>query len=88
MFIANATQIARFTGKAAYANGAFHDAGAAKVNEAVVAKSGGKLPCYATPGKRTAFKWVSVGSSCVIARGEATKWLAGYGVDINEVEAA
>lgn len=58
------------------------------VNAAVLAKSGGKMPCYAIPGKRAAFKWVSVGSSAVIGRGVATSFLARVGVDINEVEAA
>jgi hypothetical protein len=61
---------------------------AATVNAAVVAKSGGKVPCYAINGKRVAFKWVSVGSSCVIGRGEAEKMLARVGVNIREVEAA
>jgi hypothetical protein len=58
------------------------------VNTAVLARSGGKMPCYAIPGKRTAFKWVSVGSSAVIGRGVAAGFLARVGVDINEVEAA
>lgn len=58
------------------------------VNAAIVEKSGGKLPCYAIPGKRVPFKWVSVGSSAVIGRGVAEGFLARVGVDINEVEAA
>jgi hypothetical protein len=51
-------------------------------------ESSGKVPCYAINGKRVAFKWVSIGSSCVIGRGEAERMLARVGVDINEVEAA
>lgn len=58
------------------------------VNQAVLAASNGKLPCYAIVGKRTAYKWVSVGSSAVIGRGEAANFLARVGVDINNVEAA
>lgn len=58
------------------------------VNHAVLTKSGGKMPCYAIPGKRAAFKWVSVGSSAVIGRGVAASFLARVGVDIEEVEAA
>lgn len=58
------------------------------VNAAVLAMSGGKMPCYAIPGKRAAFKWVSVGSSAVIGRGVAASFLARVGVDINEAEAA
>lgn len=81
MYIANATQIAKITDTAIYG-------AAATVNAALVAKSGGKVPCYAINGKRAAFKWVSVGSSCVISRGEAAKWLARFGANIDEVEAA
>lgn len=81
MVIANSSQIARFTNEGTYGV-------AAKVNAAAVAVSGGKLPCYAIPGKRAAFKWVSIGSKCVIGCGEATKWLARFGVDIASVEAA
>lgn len=89
MIIANAQQIERFIGNAAYTTGAMHDAEAAKVNAAVLKATNGKLPCYAArKGARGSFKWVSVGSSAVIARGEATKWLARFGVDINIVEAA
>lgn len=89
MIIANAAQIERFTGKAAYASGSFHNEEAAKINAAVFAATNGKLPCYASRrGKRGAVKWVSVGSSAVIARSEASNWLARYGADINAVEAA
>jgi len=86
MIVANKTEVAFFTGKTALSNGATMDPRSAAINEAVVAQSGGKLPCYATPGKR-AVKWVSVGSSCVISRGVAREWLARYGVDIDVVEA-
>lgn len=58
------------------------------VNAAVVAISGGRLPCYAIPGKRVPFKWVSVGSSAVISRSVAEGFLARVGVNIDEVEAA
>lgn len=88
MIIANAEQIERFTGRKAYPSGAFHNADAARVNAAAVAATGGKLPCYAIPGKRVGFKWVSVGSSAVIARGDAANRLAMRGADIAEVEAA
>ncbi|MBZ9921477.1 hypothetical protein LB579_27660 [Mesorhizobium sp. BR1-1-7] len=81
MYIANANQIAKITDASVYGE-------AAHVNAALVAKTGGKVPCYAINGKRTAYKWVSVGSSCVIGRGEAAKRLAQFGADINEVEAA
>ncbi len=86
MTIANKNQIALFTGEAAYNNGEFHDARCAQINKAVVAQCG-KLPCYATPGKR-AIKWVSIGSSCVISRGVAKQYLARCGVDIEQVEMA
>lgn len=79
MIIANQEQIAKFTNEAVYGD-------AAKVNAAVIAATGGKLPCYAINGKRAAFKWVSVGSSCVIGRGNAAEWLRRYGADINQVE--
>lgn len=84
MFIANKSQIEKFTGKVAYPSGKFHDDAAAKVNAAI----GAKLPCYAIPGKRVAFKWVSVGSSAVISRGVAASMLRAVGVDIEQVEAA
>lgn len=61
---------------------------AARVNAAILAASNGKVPCYAINGKRVAFKWVSVGSSAVIGRGEAEKMLARVGVNISDVEAA
>lgn len=80
MLIAHASQIAAFTNEAKYGD-------AAKVTAAVVKATGGKLPCYAVKGKRTAFKWVSIGSSAVISRGEAAKWLARLGADISRVEA-
>ena len=86
MIIANKYQIERFTGNSAYVSGIVHDAGAAKVNAAIVSACG-KLPCYAIKGKRSAFKWVSVGSSAVISRGVAKEWLSRYGVDIDAVEA-
>jgi hypothetical protein len=75
------------TGKVAYGSGMFHDAASAKVNAAVVAATGGELPCYAIAGKRVAFRWVSVGSSCVIGRGKAAPWLKWCGADIDQVEA-
>jgi hypothetical protein len=81
MFIANQTRIEKITDTAIYGD-------AATVNAALVAKTGGKVPCYAVKGKRTRVKWVSVGSSAVIARSEAAKWLARFGADINEMEAA
>ena len=59
-----------------------------KVNQAVMALSGGKLPCYAIPGKRVPFKWVSIGSSAVIPRSEAVSFLRRVGVDISKAEAA
>lgn len=58
-----------------------------EVNAAVIAQSGGKLPCYAVQGKR-AVKWVSVGSSAVISRSVARDFLARVGVDIDAVETA
>ncbi|QWY83677.1 hypothetical protein [Rhizobium phage RHph_X2_26] len=89
MIIANEKQIALYTGQAAYGTGASHNPEAAAINRAVVAKSGGKLPCYASRiGKKGAVKWVSVGSSAVIARSVASDWLSRYGVNIDEVEAA
>lgn len=89
MILANASQIARFTGREAYGSGLMHDADAARVNAAVVAATGGKLPCYAARrGARGAFRWVSVGSSAVIPRGTAKEWLGRYGASIDEVEAA
>lgn len=79
---------ARVTGRAAYPNGRFHDPEAASVNAAIVASTGGKLPCYASArGGRGSFRWVSVGSSSVIARGLATRWLARYSVDLEHIEA-
>lgn len=80
MIIASTGTIAKLTNEAVYKD-------AAKVTAAVVAVTGGKLPCYAIKGKRVPYKWVSVGSSCVIPRGEATKWLARFGADIDAVEA-
>ena len=87
MIVASNTMIAKVTGKVAYPTGKFHDAKAARVNEAVVAASG-HLPCYAIPGKRVAFKWVSIGSSAVISRKEAANFLARVGVNIEQAEAA
>lgn len=81
MFIANEARIQKITDATVYG-------AAASVNAAVAKKTGGRVPCYAINGKRAAFKWVSVGSSAVIARGEATKWLARFGADIGEMEAA
>lgn len=86
MTLANRNQIALFTAEIAYNDGSKHDSRCALINKAVLAVTGGKLPCYATPGKR-AIKWVSVGSSCVISRGVAKQYLARYGVDIEQVEA-
>ncbi len=87
MIIANAQQIERFTGKAAYASGEFISPEAAKINSLVVAQTGGKLPCYAARiGKRGAIVWVSVGSSARISRGEAERWLAIYGVQLENIE--
>jgi hypothetical protein len=79
MMIANKTQAEKIANRGNNADA---------VNASVLVKSGGKMPCYAIPGKRAAFKWVSVGSSAVIGRGVATSFLARVGVDINEVEAA
>lgn len=81
MLIANQPHIEKITNVAIYGD-------AANVNAALVAKTGGKVPCYAINGKRARVKWVSVGSSAVIGRGEAAKWLARFGADINELEAA
>ena len=79
MIIANNNQIDRFTGKAAYASGAFHDATAAAINAEVVAATNGKLPCYvARIGARGAKVWVSVGSSARIGKGEAARMLHHY----------
>lgn len=57
------------------------------VNAAVARISGNRVPCYAVRGKRVPAKWVSIGSSCVIPRGEARSFLARVGVDIDVVEA-
>jgi len=81
MFIASKTKIQKITDSAVYG-------AAAEVNAAVVKKTEGRVPCYAINGKRAAFKWVSVGSSACISRGEAAKWLARFGADISEMEAA
>lgn len=81
MYIASASKIAQITNETIYG-------AAAKVNAAVAKASGGKVPCYAIKGKRVDFKWVSVGSSAVISRGEAARWLASFGIDIQVVEAA
>lgn len=80
MILAGKSDIARITNEEIY-----HDA--AKVTAAVIEATGGKVPCYAIKGKRVPYKWVSVGSSCVIPRGEAKKWLARFGADIDECEA-
>lgn len=89
MIIANAAQIELFTGRRQYEGGVTHDATAAKINLAVLAQSGGKLPCYAARiGKGGAVVWVSVGSSARISRAIATEWLGRYGVTIGQVEAA
>jgi hypothetical protein len=80
MWLANETKIAQITNSAIYGE-------AATVNAAVVTKTNGKVPCYAIKGKRS-FKWFSVGSSAGIGRAVAAEWLARYGADINEVEAA
>lgn len=87
MIIAHSTKIAQITGQAPYASGDFHDEAAARVNRAVVAATNGQVPCYAIAGQRVPFRWVSVGSSCVIARSEAAKWLKWCGADIDAVEA-
>lgn len=81
MFIASQTKINQITDAAIYGD-------AAAVNADLVRQTNGKVPCYAINGKRVAFKWVSVGSSAVIPRGEAAKWLRQFGVNIDEVEAA
>lgn len=88
MIIANADQLAEFTAAKPYDNGAMHDAAAARVNAAVVAATGGKLPCYAARITRDGlrFVWVSVGSSAVIGRGTAQEWLSRFGADIKAVE--
>ena len=78
--------IARVTGRAPYANGEMNDPQAARLNTAVLEAAGGSLPCYASPGKRVGFRWVSVGSSCVIPRALAARWLARFGVDLDLVE--
>jgi len=87
MIIANKFLIERITAKRQYESGAFHDEAAAIINQAVVSATDGKVPCYAIPGKRSGFKWVSVGSSAVVSRGVAKEWLSRYGVDIDKVEA-
>lgn len=77
MIIANANQIARFTGKAAYPTGAFISDEAAQINEATLRSTDGKLPCYVSRiGARGAAVWVSVGSSARIGKGEAEKMIA------------
>lgn len=85
--LANADLVGRVTARAPYPGGTFHDRKAARVNAAVFETTGGKLPCYAIPAKRGGFLWVSVGSSCVIARALATRWLARFGVDLDQIEA-
>ena len=85
MIVANKTEVAFFTGKAALSNGQMMDPRSAAINEAVIKVTNGKFPCYAIPGKR-AVKWVSVNSSCVISRGVAREWLSRYGADIDSVE--
>lgn len=86
--LAGADFVGRVTGLAPYPNGAFHDPRAARVNAAAHQRTGGRLPCYAVPAKRGGFRWVSVGSSCVIARSLAARWLGRYGVDLDELEAS
>ena len=88
MIIANEVAIERYCGRRAWDNGNTMDENAARVNAAVDVVTGGRLPCYAIPGKRGGFKWVSVGSSAVIGRSVAAKWLARFGADIEKVEAA
>lgn len=87
MYLANASQVAIFTGGKAYANGAMHDADGAKINRIVIEQTGGKLPCYAARiGKRGAIVWVSVGSSARISRKEAKAWLSRVGADLESIE--
>ena len=81
MIIAAATNVEKFTNEAIYGD-------AAIVNRAVVARSNGRMPCYAIKGKRQRVKWVSVGSSAVIGRAVAAGFLSRVGVNIDEVEAA
>lgn len=81
MYLASQTRVSSITNEATYGD-------AAAVNAMVVAKSNGRVPCYAIRGKRTRVKWVSVGSSAVISRGVAADFLRRVGVDINEAEAA
>ena len=81
MMLAAASKIAKFSDASLYG-------AAAQVNAAVAAASNGKVPCYAINGKRVAFKWVSVGSSAVIGRAEASAFLRRVGVNIDQVEAA
>jgi hypothetical protein len=80
MILANRSQIADFTNAERYGDDV------AAVNAAVVAATSGRVPCYAIKGKRVPFKWVSVGSSCIIPRGDAADWLSRYGADIDAVE--
>lgn len=81
MILASANTVAKIANEDIYG-------GASIVNQAVIAASGGKVPCYAINGKRTRVKWVSVGSSCVIGRGVAASFLRRVGVNIDAVEAA
>jgi len=88
MMLASQMLIARVTGQEPYPSGKFIDADAARVNRAVLAQTGGKMPCYAIPGTRVPYRWVSVGSSVVIPRGNAARWLAQLGANIDSVETA
>lgn len=88
MTLANKTQIDRYTGKVAFPSGKFIDIAAARINEYLIAQTSGKMPCYAARiGPRGAIVWVSVGSSCRIARSEANRMIAGYGGNLEALEA-
>jgi len=81
MLLADKSTVEKISNMTAYGD-------AAVVNAAVVRKSGGRVPCYAVPGKRTRVRWVSIGSSAVISRSVAKEFLSRVGVNIDEVEAA
>jgi len=89
MLLANDLKKALVTGLKAYENGVTADPTCAAINKALLAATGGQMPCYAGwIGKRGAVAWVSVGSSCRIGRGEAAKWLKWCGGDIDAIEHA
>lgn len=81
MFIAGQETISNVTDSGKYGK-------ASAANRAALKATNGKLPCYAINGTRKAFKWVSVGSSAVISRGNAAEWFARYGADLDAIEQA